>query len=174
MCFGARLSGPQRAASQTKLSNYATPLSRGRRCGWDTRAPVRAVTNRAVALENKAIGELNRMDGLVAMNVAPSQTAVSNVLRFYEQLNKVGADLQDTVGSNRSSVQAALRNLETASGQVTNLLGDVPSGRGVAGAQLMSNLNTHGLFYRVFYRPKPTNSEPVQPLPTPRMKSQLR
>jgi ABC-type transporter Mla subunit MlaD len=74
------------------------------------------------------------VDALLATNVAPIQVAVSNVLRFSEQLNKVGADLQDTVGSNRPAIQAAVRNLETASAQVTNLLGEVHSGRGLVGA----------------------------------------
>lgn len=95
-----------------------------------------AVTDQAVALEQKAISTLDRVDVLLVTNAAPIQLAVSNVLRFSEQLNKVGADLQDTVGSNRSSVQAALRNLETASAQVTNLLGELQSGRGLAGALL--------------------------------------
>lgn len=94
----------------------------------------RAVTERALVLENKAIGALERVDALLATNVAPIQVAVSNVLRFSEQLNRVGADLQDTVGSNRPAIQAAVRNLETASAQVTNLLGEVHSGRGLVGA----------------------------------------
>jgi len=38
------------------------------------------------------------------------------------------------VGSNRPAIQAAVRNLETASAQVTNLLGEVHSGRGLVGA----------------------------------------
>lgn len=71
--------------------------------------------------------------------------AVSNVLRFSEHLNRVGADLQDTVGSNRSSVQAALRNLETASGQVANLLGHLQSGRGVVGALRKDHTLAHNL-----------------------------
>ncbi len=217
--------------SEQTLTNFAVMVSNFRVLAEESRA----VTDRAVALENKAVGTLDRVEVLLATNTAPIQTAVSNVLRFSEQLNKVGADLQDTVGSNRSTVQAALRNLETASGQVTNLLGDVQSGRGLVGtllkdealaqnfkhlatdlpaisgqiggavsninalsadahlvmtnlnsflgdgrlvasggAQLMSNLNTYGLFYHVFYRPKPpkpTNSVPVEPLLTPRMKS---
>ena len=95
-----------------------------------------AVTEQAVALEKKAIGTLDRVDALLATNTAPIQLAVSNVLRFSEQLNRVGADLQDTVGSNRPTIQAALRNLEAASAQVTNLLGEVQSGRGLAGVLL--------------------------------------
>lgn len=118
--------------SEQTLTNLAAMMADFRVVAEQTRA----VTDRAVALENKAIGALDRVDVLLATNTVPIQGAVSNVLRFSEQLNKVGADLQDTVGSNRPSIQAAVRNLETASAQVTNLLGDVQSGRGLAGAFL--------------------------------------
>ena len=116
-------------AEQT-LTNFAAMVGSLRMVADQTRA----VTERALVLENKAIGALDRMDALLATNVAPIQVAVSNVLRFSEQLNKVGTDLQDTVGSNRPAIQAAVRNLETASAQVTNLLGEVHSGRGLVGA----------------------------------------
>lgn len=193
----------------------------------------RAVIERTVAMEDRAIGVIGRVDTLLLTNATPIQGAVSNVLRFSEQLNRVGADLQDTVGSTRPSIQAALQNLAAASAQVTNLIGEVQSGRGLAGALLkdealarnfkqlssslpavagqvnsavsninslsvdahlvmtnlngflgdgrvmasngallMSNLNAHGLFYKP-KPPRPTNTVPVQPLLSPRMKSQL-
>ena len=44
------------------------------------------------------------------------------------------------MGSNRPTVQTALRNLETASAQVTNLLGEVQSGRGLAVALLKDDV----------------------------------
>ena len=192
----------------------------------------RAVIERTVAMEDRAIGVIGRVDTLLLTNATPIQGAVSNVLRFSEQLNRVGADLQDTVGSTRPSIQAALHNLAAASAQVTNLIGEVQSGRGLAGALLkdealarnfkqlssslpavagqvnsavsninslsvdahlvmtnlngflgdgrvmasngallMSNLNAHGLFYKP-KPPRPTNTAPVQPLLSPRMKSQ--
>ncbi|MBI5800022.1 MAG: MCE family protein [Verrucomicrobia bacterium] len=116
--------------SEATLTNFAAMVASFRVVAEQSRT----VTERAIALEDKAHGTLDRVDGLLVTNTAPIQLAVSNVLRFSEQLNKVGADLQDTVGSNRSSIQAAVRNLETASAQVTNLLGEVQSGRGLAGA----------------------------------------
>jgi phospholipid/cholesterol/gamma-HCH transport system substrate-binding protein len=116
--------------SEATLTNLAAMVADFRALAAQTRA----VTERAVAIEDKALGALDRVDALLATNTAPIQLAVSNVLRFSEQLNRVGADLQDTVGTNRPTVQAALRNLEAASAQVTNLLGGVQSGRGLAGA----------------------------------------
>ena len=116
--------------TEQTLTNFAAMVGSLRVVADQTRA----VTERALVLENKAIGALDRVDALLATNVAPIQVAVSNVLRFSEQLNKVGTDLQDTVGSNRPAIQAAVRNLETASAQVTNLLGEVHSGRGLVGA----------------------------------------
>jgi len=118
--------------SETTLTNFAALVENFRIVAEQTRT----VTERAVALENKAIGTLDRVDTLLNTNTVPIQMAVSNVLRFSEQLNRVGSDLQETMGSNRPTIQAALRNLETASAQVTNLLGDVNSGRGLAGALL--------------------------------------
>ena len=123
--------------SEQTLTNFAAMMASFRVVAEQTRTVTEraiAVTDQAVALEKKASSTLDRVDVLFATNTAPIQAAVSNVLRFSEQLNKVAADLQDTVGSNRPSFQAALRNLETATAQVTNLLGDVQSGRGLAGA----------------------------------------
>ena len=116
--------------SEQTLTNFAAIMANLRVVSEQTRI----VTERAIALETKALGTLDRVDVLVAANTAPIQTAVTNVLRFTEQLNRVGADLQDTVGSNRPAIQAAVRTLETATAQVTNLLGEVQSGRGLAGA----------------------------------------
>ncbi len=126
-------------AEQT-LTNFAVMVANFRVVAEQTRT----VTERAVALENKAISTLDRVDVLLAGSTTPIQTAVSNVLRFSEQLNKVGADLQDTVGSNRASIQAAVRNLETASAQVTNLLDGVQAGRGLAGALLKDEALARG------------------------------
>ncbi len=109
--------------SEQALTNFAAIMS-----------SLRVVSERAIVLENKALATLGRVDVLFATNTAPIQAAVSNVLRFSEQLNKVGADLQDTVSSSRPALQAAVRNLETATAQATNLLSEVQSGRGLAGA----------------------------------------
>ena len=125
--------------SEATMTNFAALVANFRVVAEQTRTVTEraiAVTDQAVALEKKAIGTLDRVDVLLVTNTVPIQLAVSNVLRFSEQLNRVAADLQDTVGSNRPSFQAALRNLETATAQVTNLLGDVQSGRGLAGALL--------------------------------------
>jgi phospholipid/cholesterol/gamma-HCH transport system substrate-binding protein len=116
--------------SEQTLTNFAAIMANLRVVSEQTRI----VTERAIALETKALGTLDRVDVLVVASTAPIQTAVTNVLRFTEQLNRVGADLQDTLGGNRPAIQAAVRNLETATAQVTNLLGEVQSGRGLAGA----------------------------------------
>jgi ABC-type transporter Mla subunit MlaD len=126
-------------AEQT-LTNFTAMVTNLLALGEETRRQIRTVSDGAIEMERKAIGTLDRVDALLATNTAPIQLAVSNVLRFSEQLNKVGADLQDTVGSSRPPVQAALRNLETASAQVTNLLGEVQSGRGLAGALLKDDV----------------------------------
>ncbi|NBV23300.1 MAG: MCE family protein [Proteobacteria bacterium] len=118
--------------SEQTLTNVAVLVADFRVVAEQTRT----VAERAVALENRAIGTLDHVDALLVTNKVAVQLAVSNVLRFSEQLNKVGADLQTTVSENRPTLQAAVRNLESASGQVTNLLGDLQAGRGLAGALL--------------------------------------
>ena len=185
--------------SEQTLTNFAAIMANLRVVSEQTRI----VTERAIALETKALGTLDRVDVLVAASTAPIQTAVTNVLRFTEQLNRVGADLQDTLGGNRPAIQAAVRNLETATAQVTNLLGEVQSGRGLAGAffkddtlarnfkqlsadlpaisgqvnSAVSNINSLTLdAHGLFYKPKPpkpTNSTPPAPLLSPRQKSNL-
>lgn len=226
----------RRLLSEQSLASVEKSLTNAAALFTDFRSvagEARAVVERAVALENKAIGTLDHVDVLLLTNRVPIQLAVSNVLRFSEQLNRVGTDLQATVSDNRPPIQSAVRNLETASAQVTNLLGELQAGRGLAGALLkdealarnikqlaadlpaiggqvggavsnlnslsgdarlvmtnlngflgdgrllasngavlMSNLNAHGLFYKP-KPPRPTNSAPVTPLLTPRMKSLL-
>lgn len=123
--------------SEQTLTNFAAIMANLRVVSEQSRTVTEraiAVTEQAVVLEKKAAGAVDRVDGLIATNSAAIQAAVSNVLRFSEQLNRVGADVQATVGSSRPAIQAAVRNLEAASAQVTNLLGEVHAGRGLAGA----------------------------------------
>ncbi|PAW82123.1 MAG: hypothetical protein B9S33_15555 [Pedosphaera sp. Tous-C6FEB] len=116
--------------SEQTLTNFAAIMANLRVVSEQSRT----VTEQAAGLEKKAAGVLDRVDALIATNTAAIQAAVSNALRFSEQLNRVGVEVQDTVGSSRPAIQAAVRNLEVASAQVTNLLGEVHAGRGVAGA----------------------------------------
>lgn len=123
--------------SDQTLTNFAAIMANLRVVSEQSRTVTEravAVTDHAIALEKKAASVLDRAELLIATNSAPIQVAVSNVVRFSEQLNRVGADLQDTVGSSRPAVQVAVRNLEAASAQVTNILGEIESGRGLAGA----------------------------------------
>jgi phospholipid/cholesterol/gamma-HCH transport system substrate-binding protein len=123
--------------SEQTLTNFAAIMANLRVVSEQSRTVAEravAVTDHAVALERKAASVLDRAEVLIATNSAPIQAAVSNAVRFSEQLNRVGADLQDTVRTSRPSVQVAVRNLEAASTQITNLMGEVQSGRGLVGA----------------------------------------
>ena len=132
-----------------------------------TVANVRTASERARTM-------IERADGLIAGNVQPVNTSVSNLVAFTEQLRSATARLEETIVTNRNEITAATKNLEVASASLKNLVTGADAGQGTIGALfrdeplrqrltatinnaealsgnlvvLSSNLNRYGLFYK--------------------------
>jgi phospholipid/cholesterol/gamma-HCH transport system substrate-binding protein len=145
------------------------------------------LTNLALTIGNfrevsaGALVAMDRVNSLVESNTPSVSTAVSNLSVFSERLSLFGQSLQDVLATNTAEISSAIRNIETSTVLVTNLLSDLNSARGLAGqfiknerlaadvnrlahnlAITSSNLNALGL-WRVLWKPKPppTNEPPA-------------
>ena len=131
------------------------------------------LTNMAVAVANfrtvseRALNTLHGVDDLVRTNASPLSTAISNLVHFSEQIDEVTEELQLTIATNRVEVTAAIQNVQSGTDLLNKLLGDLQSGKGLAGSILKdehlqrqfasmvenlnivsSNLTEHGLLWR--------------------------
>ena len=79
---------------------------------------------------------VSRLNALVATNSQPVTTAVSNLNSFTGQLPPLAAYVNSLVQSNGVELSIAIKNLETSSATLTNLLTEMQNGRGVAGRLL--------------------------------------
>ena len=135
----------------------------------------RRVSDRAIAL-------MDSLDHVVQSNAPPVALAVTNFVRFSEELGRLSADLRQIVSENRGEIQGAVKHIEAASQSVEALARELQAGQGVFGslfkdeklktdfgatlanfAVASSNLSVfadniakHGLLYK----PKPPKKEP--------------
>jgi len=100
---------------------------------------IRTLADDATRLVGKADAAVARVDRLLLTNAVPASGAVSNLLMFSTQLNRVATELEALFTTNRMEVADSIRNLRTATAQVTNLLADLNAGKGVAGVLLKSD-----------------------------------
>jgi phospholipid/cholesterol/gamma-HCH transport system substrate-binding protein len=111
----------------------------------------RNFTNLALSLANfrasseSASAAMDDVKSVLATNAAPVTAAVSNLVRFSEQINNLAGEFQTTVATNRESLTAAMENFESTSRVLSDLAKEVEAGRGVAGslfkdAELQKNL----------------------------------
>ena len=98
--------------------------------------------------------------------------AVTNLIKFSEQLNNLGMDIRRVVDENKDEISTTMKNFESASSNLKDMMSDLRAGKGLAGsllndpemdrqasvllgnmAVLSSNLNRFGFLY------KPRNSK---------------
>jgi len=110
------------------------------------------------------------MSQLIHTNSAQVQTALSNLVFFSSEANRLTEHIQTIITTNETSIHGTVLNLESATGDTRRLLADLQSGNGLAGqllkngelsrnfnhavsnlTVLSSNLTKHGLLYK----PKP-------------------
>ena len=146
------------------------------------------LTNLAVALDRfallsaEAFGTVSNLNSLIESNSLPVTLAVSNLNQFSARLDPLAARANALLADNEAQVGAAIKNIETASGMLTNLLRDLQAGRGLAGRVLRdealandlsdaarnlaittSNLNRVGLWGILWKRKAPaTNRAPAK------------
>jgi phospholipid/cholesterol/gamma-HCH transport system substrate-binding protein len=146
----------------------------------------RTLTNLAVAAANlRLVSEraMITMDGLnqvVATNAPAISLSGSNLVAFSDHLNHAGATLDTLLATNGPAIETAVKNIESSTAILKNLMDDVQAGKGVAGTVLRdeqlaanlsqivynlsvttSNLNRAGL-WGILWKQKP----PRQPAPS--------
>jgi phospholipid/cholesterol/gamma-HCH transport system substrate-binding protein len=131
------------------------------------------LTNVSTAVANfrevseRALSTLHGVNDLVQTNTPPLTVAVSNLVNFSAQLDKVTAELQLTIATNRVEITTAVQNVQKGTVHLNGILGDLQAGKGLAGsilkdpllqqqfASTVSNLNVfsrnlseHGLLWK--------------------------
>jgi phospholipid/cholesterol/gamma-HCH transport system substrate-binding protein len=142
----------------------------------------KTLTNLAGALDNfrlisdKAALMAEHVGKLIDTNSPGISISVSNMVRFSEELDRLTAEMNQTMSTNRVELTKAVKNLETTSRALQGLVKDVEAGKGLIGSifkdeklktdlstftanfvVLSSNLNRYGLLYKP-KQPKSTNS----------------
>ena len=142
------------------------------------------LTNFSAAVDNirafseQALGAINQINSLVATNGTQIGYAVSNVVFFSQQLTHLADDAGGMLATNSETISAALKNVQTSTEILTNIMGDLQSGKGLAGTVLQnqqfadnvqaivnnlsittSNLNRLGLWHFLWHREPPPDSQ---------------
>lgn len=146
------------------------------------------LTNLAVTAANmRDVSEraLVTVDGIQAL-VETNRPAVGGILgklgEFSDQLNQFAAALNEVLDTNRTEISTAVKNIESASEVLNSLLGDLESGKGLAGTVLRddefaasvaaitdnlsvttSNLNRLGLWGILWSKKPPATNAPAGP-----------
>jgi phospholipid/cholesterol/gamma-HCH transport system substrate-binding protein len=102
------------------------------------------LTNLSIAVGNlrtvseRAISAVDGLNGLVLSNAPALSTSGSNLVIFSEQLTNFGADLSQLLATNSPTLNAAVKNIESSTIILKNLLLDVQAGKGLAGNVLQN------------------------------------
>jgi phospholipid/cholesterol/gamma-HCH transport system substrate-binding protein len=153
----------------------------------------RTVGNFSVVSDH-ALTTVDNVNSLVQSNSPSVALAVSNMVMFSQEINQFAISFRSVLTSNTAQIGAVVRNLESSTVTLTNLLEDVKSGKGVAGNLLQneamatnvsqivsnlsvtsSNLNRLGL-WGILWQHKPPRKAasplqtqaPAQPLSSPK------
>ncbi|MBI5774977.1 MAG: MCE family protein [Verrucomicrobia bacterium] len=96
----------------------------------------KTVMGRAGEFSDKAIGAVERLDLLIVKNTPVVNETMTNLSGFSGRLNTVADELRDVIASSRGEISTAVKNLEHSTAILTNLLGDLQAGKGLAGGLL--------------------------------------
>jgi phospholipid/cholesterol/gamma-HCH transport system substrate-binding protein len=146
------------------------------------------LTNASATLANfrvvseKAVTAIDALNGLVQSNAVPVGLAVTNLVRFSDDLQKLAVEVREMLGTNRHELTLAVKNVQTTTGVLEGMVRDIEAGKGLAGtlirdtglqtnvtdlvanlATLSSNLNKYGLLYKPKKAKPPEESPRVYP-----------
>jgi phospholipid/cholesterol/gamma-HCH transport system substrate-binding protein len=102
------------------------------------------LTNFSVSLDNmrtfteQAMDAVNNINALIVTNGSQVGYAISNVVLFSQQLTYLADDAGGVLATNSDTISAAMKNIESATETLTNMMGDLQSGKGLAGAVLQN------------------------------------
>jgi len=142
------------------------------------------LTNLSVAVANlrtvseRAIATVEGLNSLVTSNAPALSASGSNLVLFSQQLNDFGGDLSQILATNSPGINAAVKNIESSTIMLKDLLSDIQAGKGLAGNLLQnpelatnvslvasnlsitsSNLNRLGL-WGILWQHKPPEEKP--------------
>ena len=149
------------------------------------------LTNFSATLHNlrtvseQAMGTVNNINALVATNGPQINLAVSNVVFFSQELLRLAGSAEDVLATNSTDITAAVKNIESSTEVLKDLLNNVQSGKGLAGTVLeneqlttnvqaiannlavaSSNLNRLGLWHFLWHREPLRTNAPAARHPT--------
>lgn len=96
------------------------------------------ITNLRVFTE-QALGTMNQINGFISTNGGQIDAAVSNVVVFSTQLNRLGDSAQDILATNGATITVATKNIEDITANARQVVSDIQAGKGVAGTLLQDN-----------------------------------
>ena len=118
------------------------------------------------------LSTLRKVETLIDTNAPGLNASVTNAQAFTIKLNDLATELRQTLATNRDQLTASIKNIENATAKLDSAMGDVNSGKGLAGALikneqlatdmslimsnlqvLSSNINNKGL-WGVLRKPK--------------------
>lgn len=103
------------------------------------------LTNLAAAVGNlrtvseRAITTVDSLNSMVSSNAPALSISGSNLVFFTQQLNQFGGDLSQVLATNSPGINAAVKNIETSTVMLKDLLGDLETGKGLAGNLLQNS-----------------------------------
>jgi phospholipid/cholesterol/gamma-HCH transport system substrate-binding protein len=129
------------------------------------------------AVSERALTMVDNITSLVATNGPALAQSSSNLVVFSEEINRFAGGLSGVLATNRTEIDVAVKNIESSTVVLKNLLDDVQAGKGLAGNLLRneelsahmsqivynlsvttSNLNRLGL-WGVLWKHKATRTE---------------
>lgn len=137
---------------------------------------------------SRTLATVDNVNMLVESNAPSIAVAVSNVVYFSEQINDFGNAFGEVLSTNSTEITAAVKNIESSTAVLKNLMADLHEGKGLVGTLLRNetlasnvdtiagnlaitthNLNRHGLWGILWgHKPPETNQPPVKPLTSPK------
>jgi hypothetical protein len=99
----------------------------------------RTLTNLSTSIINlraaseRALETVDHIDALVSTNGPTFALSGSNLVFFSQQINAFAANLGLVVATNTTTINSAVKNIESSTEVLTNVLGDLQAGKGLAG-----------------------------------------
>jgi phospholipid/cholesterol/gamma-HCH transport system substrate-binding protein len=134
-------------------------------------------------LSDRARVAVDKVNFLIESNTPALSQSGSNLVRFTEKINRFAGSLQEVVNTNAPDINTALKNLESSTATLKQVLGDLQAGKGavgnlltneVIGADLTqiagnlsittSNLNRLGLWGILWQHKPPKTSAQTEPV----------
>ena len=126
----------------THIDSAATNVNTALNEARATIFSLRALTNLAATFDNfhrvseRSLSIADNVDALVESNRPSITVSVSNLLFFSEQLNQSASAVRVLLATNSPEIEAAVKNIQSSSATLKNLLDGVQAGKGLAGKLL--------------------------------------